>query len=132
MNSSYSLRQEPRRDEPELPRLDVEELRLHLDVEELLHHLDIEELHHLLDVEDLGHDELILLNEQLRLAVTSLRDLLVLQGGAPSFRMSPCLANKVPKPQPTPPRNKSKKFLQASIFLRTDSERFVHEGIGKC
>ena len=35
--------------------------------------------------------------------------------------MSPCLANKVPKPQPTPPRNKSKKFLQASIFLRTDS-----------
>merc|ERR1711994_1088935 len=30
--------------------------------------------------------------------------------------LSPCLANKVPKPQPTPPRNKSKKFLQASIF----------------
>ena len=50
MSSSYSLRQEPRRDEPELPRLDVEELVHHLDVEELLHHLDVEEL---------GHDELL-------------------------------------------------------------------------
>ena len=57
MSSSYSLRQEPRRDEPELPRLDVEELVHHLDVEELLHHLDVEEFR---------HDELLRLDEQLR------------------------------------------------------------------
>ena len=81
MSSSYSLRQEPRRDEPELPRLDVEELVHHLDVVELVHHLDIEELLHHLDVEELGHDELLRFDEQLRLAVTSLRDLLVSQGG---------------------------------------------------
>ena len=53
--------EELRRDEPELPRLD-----------EQLHHLDIEELR---------HDELLRFDEQLRLAVTSLRDLLVSQGG---------------------------------------------------
>ena len=29
--------------------------------------------------------------------------------------LSPCLANIVPKPQPTPPRNNSKKILQAYI-----------------
>ena len=72
MSSSYSLRQEPRRDEPELPRLDVEEL---------VHHLDVEELRLHLDVEELGRDELLRFDEQLRLAVTSLRALLVLQGG---------------------------------------------------
>ena len=58
-----------------------EHLVHHLDVEEQLHHLDIEELLHHLDVEELGHDELLRFYEQLRLAVTSLRALLVLQGG---------------------------------------------------
>ena len=40
-----------------------------------------EHLVHHLDVEELGHDELLRFDEQLRLAVTSLRDLLVSQGG---------------------------------------------------
>ena len=68
-NSFPSTRQKAC-DEPELTRLD-----------EQLHHLDIEELLHHLDVEELGHDELLRFDEQLRLAVTSLRDLLVSQGG---------------------------------------------------
>jgi len=70
MSSSYSLRQELRRDEPELPRLDVEELVHHLDVEELRLHLNVEELRHdgllrldeqlhHLDVEELGRGELL-------------------------------------------------------------------------
>ena len=64
--------------------------------------------------------------------------------------VSPCLANKVPKPQPTPPRNTPRSFLQAYIswmdsahnhnqnmniykyVQRNSPERFVHEGIGKC
>ena len=49
--------------------------------EHLVHHLDVEEILHHLDVEELGHDELLRFDEQLRLAVTSLRDLLVSQGG---------------------------------------------------
>ena len=49
--------------------------------EHLVHHLDIEELDHHLDIEELGHDGLLRFDEQLRLAVTSLRALLVLQGG---------------------------------------------------
>ena len=61
--------------------LAVEELVHHHDTEEILHHLDIEELLHHLDVEELGHNELLRFDEQLRLAVTSLRDLLVSQGG---------------------------------------------------
>ena len=58
-----------------------EHLVHHLDVEELVHHLDVVELRLHLDVEELRHDELLRLDEQLRLAVTSLRDLLVSQGG---------------------------------------------------
>ena len=34
------------------------------------------------------------------------------------WKLSPCLACKVPKPQPTPPRNDPRKFLQAYIFPR--------------
>ena len=44
-------------------------------------------------------------------------------GGSPwqsqgALGVSPCLANMVPKPQPTPPRNDPRKFLQAYIFPR--------------
>ena len=147
MSSSYSLRQEPRRDEPELPRLDVEELVHHLDVEELLHHLDVEEFRHdkLLRLdEQLPHDatnrrdepELTRLDEQLHQVdvkelvyhldveellhhpnVEELRQVQMLQMHR-SFRMSPCLANMVPKPQPTPPSN-GRRNLQAYIFPRT-------------
>ena len=35
---------------------------------------------------------------------------------SPSRKVSPCLANMVPKPQPTPPRNDPGRFLQAYIF----------------
>ena len=78
MSSSYSLRQEPRRDEPELPRLDVEELVHHLDVEELLHHLDVEEFR---------HDELLRLDEQLPHDATNLDELFLLSSArAPTRR----------------------------------------------
>ena len=79
-------------------RGEYEHLVHHLDIEELVHHLDIEELLHHLNV---GH--------HLDVGVA---------GGALSLRMSPCLANMVPKPQPTPPRNDPRKFLQAYIFPR--------------
>ena len=64
--------------------------------------------------------------------------------------VSPCLANIIPKPQPTPPRNTPRSFLQAyiswmdsahnryqnmttiEICTENSPERFVHEGIGKC
>ena len=120
--SAASAQQQPGRGEHE-------HLVHHLDVEELVHHLDVEELLHHPNVEELRQVQMLQMHR--------------------SFRMSPCLANMVPKPQPTPPSN-GRRNLQAYIFPRTilniisirkdvieictgySLKRFVHEGIGKC
>ena len=64
----------------------------------------------------LRHDELLRFDEQLRLAVTSLRALLVLQGGTffPNVALSSVQSPQTPAYAST---QYSKKFLQAYIFL---------------
>jgi len=85
-----------------------------------------EHLVHHLDVEELGHDELLRFDEQLRLAVTSLRALLVLQGG--TFFSNVALSSKH---GPQTPAYASKQWSKKSsgIYISSnDSKRFVHEG----
>ena len=70
--------------------------------EHLLHHLVVEELVHHLDVADAPFSP-----NGCRWQMHH------------SLWMSPCLACISPKPQPTPPSKSRRRFLQASIFLRT-------------
>ena len=109
-----------------------------------------EHLVHHLDVEELRHDELLRFDEQLRLAVTSLRAPLVLQGGTffPNVALSSVQSPQTPAYAST---QYSKKFSSGiyiswkdsahnhyqnmTIYIyvqRNSPERFVHEGIGKC
>merc|ERR1719370_816602 len=114
VEGAASAQQQPDRGEHE-------HLVHHLDVEELVHHLDVGELVHHLDVEELGHDELLRFDEQLRLAATSLRALLVLQGGTffPNVALSSVQSPQTPAYAST---QYSKKFSSGIYFL---------EGFGK-
>ena len=80
-----------------------------------------EHLVHHLDVEELGHDELLRFDEQLRLAVTSLRALLVLQGGTffPNVALSSEQSPQTPAYAST---QNSKKYSSGIYFIEGDSE----------
>ena len=79
-----------------------------------------EHLVHHLDVEELGHDELLRFDEQLRLAVTSLRALLVLQGGTffPNVALSSVQSPQTPAYAST---QYSKKFSSGIYISWKDS-----------